>query len=68
VFPLQACKFCLREVMVNPRLVSSDNAFEEVMIMNGILLEELESTNHALRLVVFRQRSQSASRTNLVEA
>jgi hypothetical protein len=30
--------FCLREVMVDPRLVASENAFEEIMAMNGVLL------------------------------
>lgn len=40
MFPLPACTFCLREVMVYPRLVASENAFEEIMTMNGILLVE----------------------------
>jgi hypothetical protein len=36
MFPLHACTFCFRGVMVNPRLISSDNAFEEFMAKNGI--------------------------------
>jgi hypothetical protein len=40
MFPLPSCTFCLREVIVNPRLVASENAFEEIMTMNCILLVE----------------------------
>lgn len=58
----------LRGVMVNPRLVSSDNAFEETMTMNGILLEVWEITSHSLRHLVFGQCSRNPLRTDLVEA
>jgi len=40
VVPLHACTFCLRRVTVNARLVSSDNALEEIMAMNAIQLGE----------------------------
>lgn len=40
MFPLRSRVFRLREVKVTPRLVSCENAFEEIMTMNGILMEE----------------------------
>ena len=44
MFPLPACSFCLREVTLNPRLVATENAFEEIMAMKGILLVEWVQT------------------------
>lgn len=41
-------------VTVDRHLVSTDNVFEENMTMNGILLQEGESTTNSLQLVVVR--------------
>jgi len=40
MFPLHVCMFFLGGVMMNPHLISSNSAFEIIMTMNGILLEE----------------------------
>ena len=40
-------------VTVNWHLATTDNAFEEIMTMDGILLEEGESSTNSLQLVVF---------------